>query len=131
MNAIATTLGVRVSVTSRWLPERSDPARHAWLFTYEIKIENVGEDVVQLVSRHWVIENALGKIEEVRGPGVVGETPVLGPGEGFIYQSFCPLDTQVGSMRGTFQMRTLSGEGAATFDAEVPHFTLFVPSALN
>jgi len=131
MTATAITQGVRVTVESRWLPERSDPERHAWLFTYEISIENVGEDIVQLLSRHWIIENAHGKTEEVRGPGVVGETPVLAPGQGFSYRSFCPLNTEIGSMRGTFQMRTVSGDGEAKFDIEVPHFALFVPSALN
>lgn len=127
----ATTHGVKVDVKSRWLPERSAPDRHAWLFAYQITITNVGTRIVQLVSRHWIIENAHGKAEHVRGPGVVGETPILGPGQSFTYTSFCPLDTPVGSMRGTYQMIYPEDRGAEGFDAEIAPFTLAVPSALN
>ncbi|MCC6624061.1 MAG: Co2+/Mg2+ efflux protein ApaG [Deltaproteobacteria bacterium] len=127
----ATTNGVRVDVKSRWLPERSAPDRHAWLFAYQITITNVGARIVQLVSRHWIIENANGRVEHVRGPGVVGETPILGPGQSFTYTSFCPLDTPVGSMRGTYQMVYPEDRGEPGFDAEIATFTLAVPSALN
>jgi ApaG protein len=129
MTNSATTRDIRVSVESEWVPERSQPQRNAWFFTYLILIENLGDDVVQLISRHWIIENAVGRSEEVRGPGVVGETPVLGPGESFQYRSFCPLDTPVGSMRGTYQMRRL--DDGQLFDIEIPVFTLAMPSALN
>lgn len=130
MPSKATTRGICVSVESHWLPERSNPARNAWFFTYDIVIENQGDEVVQLLSRHWIIENANGRSEEVRGPGVVGETPVLAPGEAFNYRSFCPLDTPVGSMRGTYQMQRVGGDGAL-FDIDIPVFTLAVPAALN
>ncbi len=126
----ATTRDVRVDVKSQWLPERSQPSRGQWLFTYRVTLTNVGHETVQLVSRHWIITNAHGKIEEVKGPGVVGETPVLAPGQSFTYQSFCPLDTPIGSMRGTYQMIVVDRPGD-TFDAVIAPFTLAVPSELN
>ena len=126
----ATTEGVEVQVQSRYLPDRSNPSREQWFFTYHVTIRNVGSRPVQLVSRHWIITNARGEIEEVKGPGVVGETPVLAPGQAFTYQSFCPLDTQIGSMHGAYQMVTLDGTNTR-FDAAIAPFTLAVPSALN
>jgi ApaG protein len=131
MAATATTHGIRVDVTSEFIPERSSAARRAFFFTYVVRIANVGEDVVQLVSRHWHIENGRGQREEVEGPGVVGETPVLAPGEAFEYRSFCPLDTEFGAMHGTYRMRTLQGGGAPEFDVEIPRFLLAAPTALN
>jgi ApaG protein len=128
--SVATTRGVRVEVAAQWLPERSNPAKNQWFFTYRVRLVNMGEETVQLVSRHWLIENGHGRIEEVRGPGVVGETPILDPGQSFTYQSFCPLDTPIGSMRGTYQMRVIGRDGD-TFDAEIAPFTLACPSALN
>lgn len=130
MRSSTTTNGVSVEVESEWLPERSNPARNQWFFTYRVRITNVGTQTVQLVSRHWIIENGNGRVEHVRGPGVVGETPVLGPGQSFTYQSFCPLDTPIGSMRGTYQMIVPEDVGAA-FDATIAPFTLACPSALN
>lgn len=129
--SIAVTNGVKVDVRSRWLPERSDPGRRTWFFAYQVTITNEGERIVQLVSRHWVISNADGRIEHVRGPGVVGETPVLGPGQSFTYTSFCPLDTPVGAMHGEYQMVYPEDRGEPGFDAVIAPFTLAVPSALN
>jgi ApaG protein len=83
---------------------------------------------VQLVSRHWIITDGDGRTEEVQGPGVVGEQPVLQPGESFEYSSFCPLPTKIGSMHGTYQMVTAAG---SRFDAEIAPFSLAVPTALN
>jgi ApaG protein len=99
-----------------------------YFFAYRIRIANTGEETVQLVSRHWVITDGEGRVEHVRGPGVVGEQPVLEPGESFEYTSFCPLPTPIGSMHGTYQMVTAGG---AAFDAEISPFSLAVPTALN
>jgi ApaG protein len=124
----ATTRGVRVEVRSAYLPERSSPADSQYFFAYRIRITNTGEETVQLISRHWVITDGDGRVEHVRGPGVVGEQPVLDPGEAFEYTSFCPLPTPIGSMHGVYQMVTAGG---STFDAEIAPFSLAVPTALN
>ena len=124
----ATTRGVRVRVHPRFHPERSDAASSYWFFSYTVEIANVGETPVQLVDRHWVITDANGEERHVRGPGVVGETPRLAPGERFRYTSFCPLDTSLGAMHGTYGMRTEAGE---VFDAVVAPFTLADPAQLN
>jgi ApaG protein len=124
----ATTRGVRVEVRSAYLPERSFPADSQYFFAYRIRITNTGEETVQLLSRHWVVTDGDGRVEHVRGPGVVGEQPVLEPGEAFEYTSFCPLPTPIGSMHGTYRMVTAGG---STFDAEIAPFSLAVPTALN
>lgn len=126
----ASTEGVEVEVKGRYLPERSNPNRNQWFFTYHVSIRNAGTRTVQLLTRHWIITNAKGEIEEVKGPGVIGETPVLAPGDRFSYQSFCPLDTPIGSMHGSYQMVALDGSNER-FDATIAPFTLAVPSALN
>jgi len=123
-----TTRGVRVEVQSSYVPERSAPRDSRYFFAYKIRISNRSEETVQLLSRHWVITDGDGNVEHVRGPGVVGEQPVLEPGESFEYTSFCPLPTPIGSMHGTYQMVTASG---GRFDAEIAAFSLAVPSALN
>jgi ApaG protein len=123
-----TTRGVRVMVQSAYLPERSCPPDSQYFFAYRIRISNAGEETVQLLSRHWVITDGEGRVEHVRGPGVVGEQPVLEPGESFEYTSFCPLPTRIGSMHGTYQMVTAGG---SAFDAEIGPFSLAVPTALN
>lgn len=117
----ATTRGVRVEVQSAYIPERSQPDRGVFFFAYHIRITNEGEETVQLLSRHWIITNGNGKIEEVKGPGVVGEQPVLETGESFEYSSFCPLNTSSGTMQGTYQMSTEDGE---TFEAQIAPFLL-------
>ena len=123
-----TTRGVRIQVRAQFIPERSSPPESEYFFAYRIRISNEGDETVQLVSREWIITDADGKVETVRGPGVVGEQPVLGPGESFEYTSFCPLKTPIGSMHGTYQMTT---SGGSTFDAEIAPFSLAVPNALN
>ena len=123
-----TTRGIRVQVKSTYLSERSSPREGQYLFQYQVRISNVGSETAQLVSREWVITNAEGEVERVKGPGVVGEQPVLAPGGSFEYSSFCPLKTAVGSMHGSYQMVTSGGEA---FDAVITAFTLAVPHALN
>ncbi len=125
----ATTRGVTVEVRSRYLEAHSDPASARWFHAYQVTISNHGSTPVQLVSRHWIITNSHGVQEHVRGAGVVGEQPRLAPGEAFRYTSGCPLDTEVGTMHGSYQMKEL--ETGETFDATVAPFTLAVPYALN
>ena len=124
-----TTRGVRIMVRPRFIPEQSDPDNGQWLFAYHITISNTGEHTVQLISRHWVITNGEGKVEEVRGPGVVGYQPVLKPGEQFEYTSGCPLTTPVGTMHGEFNM--VLPDSGEKFDARIDPFRLAVPKALN
>jgi ApaG protein len=123
-----TTNGIRVQVETRYLPEQSSPRDSQYLFAYRIRISNEGGETAQLISRHWVITDADGHVEQVQGPGVVGEQPVLGPGSSFEYTSFCPLRTSVGTMQGTYQMVRTNGDG---FDAVIAPFTLATPNALN
>ena len=123
-----TTRGIRIQVQSKYLAERSSPRDEQYLFAYQVRISNVGTETAQLVSREWIITSAEGDVEHVKGPGVVGEQPVLAPGGSFEYTSYCPLKTAVGSMHGTYQMVTGDGE---TFDAQIAPFTLAVPNALN
>jgi len=115
------TRGVRVHVEAHFAPEHSDPRRREWFFLYTITIKNEGRHTVQLINRHWIITDAHGKIEEVRGPGVVGKQPTLQSGESFEYTSGCPLRTSFGSMHGSYEMVTESGE---RFLAEIPAFAL-------
>ena len=124
----AVTNGIRVQVRCLYLEERSDPAHHHWMYAYRVTISNEGDTAARLVSRHWIITNAHGVQDHVQGPGVVGETPNLEPGESFEYTSGCPLDTAMGTMHGTYQM--VDPEGG-TFDAEVAPFTLAEPFAVN
>ncbi len=124
----ALTRNVHIQVESRYSPDHSDPARQEWFFLYTVVITNRGESTVQLMNRHWIITNATGDVEEVRGPGVVGRQPVLRPGESFEYTSGCPLKTPFGSMRGTYEMVTENGE---MFLAEIAAFALSEPSMLH
>jgi ApaG protein len=124
----AVTQGVRVRVQSQYDPSRSRPHQNQWFFLYTVRISNESSATVQLLSRHWIITDATGHVEEVRGPGVVGEQPVLGPGQSFEYTSGCPLTTPFGSMHGTYQMATGGGE---RFDATIASFTLSEPHALH
>ena len=123
-----TTRGIRVQVTSTYLPERSSPRDCQYLFAYHIRISNVGSETAQLVSREWIITTADGEVERVKGPGVVGEQPVLTPGSSFEYTSYCPLKTSVGSMQGSYQMMTADGE---KYEAQIAPFTLAAPHALH
>ena len=122
------TRGVRVRVKSQYDPSRSRPNQQQWFFLYTIQISNEGAETVQLISRHWVITDANGTVEEVQGPGVVGEQPVLATGQSFEYTSGCPLTTPFGTMHGTYQMTTTSG---VRFDAQIAAFTLSEPHALH
>ena len=121
-----TTRGLLVRVRPEYLPDQSDPAERRWVWGYQIEVENRGEETVQLLNRHWLITDAAGKVEEVRGPGVVGEQPTLKPGEAFRYASGCPLGTPSGSMVGEFEMVT---EGGEHFDIAVPPFSLDLPDS--
>jgi ApaG protein len=124
----AVTQGIRVQVESHYHPERSRPAEEEWFFSYAIKIRNEGTRTVQLLTRHWIITDANGHVQEIRGPGVVGQQPLLSAGQSFEYTSFCPLKTSFGTMHGTYQMVTDSGE---KFDAEIAPFPLGEPHSIN
>jgi ApaG protein len=120
----ATTRHIRVQVKPQYVEEQSAPDNRRYFWAYTIEITNTGEETVQLQSRYWHITDETGRVEEVRGPGVVGETPVLKPGDMFRYTSGCPLTTPSGIMRGTFQMTTSTGE---PFPIEIPAFSLDRP----
>ena len=124
----ALTNGIRVTVSTVYVPSQSAPTAHRYVFAYTIRIANEGSQTAQLRSRHWVITHGTGKVEEVRGPGVVGQQPVLKPGDHFEYTSGCVLDTPRGSMRGSYQMQVPDG---ASFDADVAQFELAMPHSLN
>ena len=127
-NRPVTTRGIQIQVRSEYVPSRSSPRESSYFFQYHVRIANVGDETAQLVSREWIITNADGEVERVKGPGVVGEQPVLPPGGSFDYTSFCELKTPVGSMHGSYQMVTSGGE---RFDAIIAPFTLAVPNSLN
>ncbi len=122
------TEGIRVTVRSAFRPDRSEPDKKRWLFTYTVRIANEGEALAQLVARHWVITDANGDRQEVVGEGVVGHQPRLAPGEEFEYTSFCILETPHGSMHGSYRMVRADG---STFDARIDPFPLLVPGAVN
>jgi ApaG protein len=124
----AVTQGIRVTVNSFYLAERSSPTNAQYAFAYTVRIANEGENTAQLRSRHWIITDGDGKIQEVRGDGVVGAQPVLKPGQHFEYTSWCMLPTPHGSMHGSYQMVT--GEGVE-FDANIAPFPLALPYSLN
>ena len=124
----AVTRGIRVHVTSQYSPERSQPSKNQWFFLYTIEISNEGTETVQLVTRHWIITDASGHVEEVKGPGVVGQQPVLAPGEAFEYTSGCPLTTPFGMMQGTYQVVNQDGE---QFDVEIAQFQLSEPYTVH
>ena len=119
---------VEIKTVSRFLPEQSDLSANRYVFAYHITISNRGEQTVQLLTRHWIITDAEGKVQEVQGAGVVGEQPVLQPGQQFEYTSGCTIDTPVGTMKGSYQMVT--GDGAR-FDAPIAEFTLAMPRTLH
>ena len=119
---------IQVSAESFYLEEQSDPAQNRYVFAYTVTLQNQGSVAARLLERHWIITDANGKIEEVRGEGVVGEHPHLRPGEGFRYTSGAILETVVGSMRGSYQM--IADDGTR-FDAEIPPFVLSIPRTLH
>jgi len=124
----ATTDGVTVRVSVSYLPEQSEPERGRWFWAYHIRLENDGDESVQLLTRHWVITDGRGARHSVEGEGVVGEQPVIEPGASFDYVSGCPLATPSGAMQGTYRMVR---ENGAIFDVEIPRFALLAPAVLH
>lgn len=121
----ANTRGIVVSVEPAYLEEQSSPENSQYVWAYRVTIENQGQETVRLLSRHWMIMNARGELTEVKGLGVVGEQPVLNPGESHTYTSGAPLNTPSGMMGGTYQMESGSGE---QFNVEIPTFSLDRPN---
>jgi ApaG protein len=124
----AVTRGIRVQVQARYLPERSQPEESQWLFVYQVRIANEGDHPARLIGRHWIVTDANGDVEVYKGEGVVGEQPLLAPGEFFEYTSGCPLKTSTGLMRGTYQMVTEDGDH---FDVEIATFALHEPYTIH
>lgn len=125
----AVTRKVRVTVVSEYAPARSAPSDSQWFFLYTITIANEGTETVQLLTRHWIITDGSGHVEEVKGPGVVGQQPTLAPGETFTYTSGCPLTTPFGTMQGTYQM-VVAGS-TEEFDVTIAPFTLSEPYTVH
>ncbi len=126
-----TTQAIRVTVKPTYLDDQSAPADNHYVWAYEVEISNLGQEEVQLLNRHWQITDSLGRVQEVRGPGVVGEQPRLAPGESFEYTSGTPLATPSGIMVGSYEMQSASGR---RFDVAVPAFSLdspYQPKQLN
>jgi ApaG protein len=121
----ATTRGVIVRVSVSYLPEQSEPSRGRWFWAYHVRIENEGEQAVQLLTRRWIIIDGRGARHSVEGEGVVGEQPLIEPGSSFDYVSGCPLATPTGSMRGSYRMVAADGD---SFDVEIPRFALVAPA---
>lgn len=119
---------IAVSTSTQYVPDQSDESAERYVFSYTITIRNAGNATAQLISRHWVITDSRGQVQEVRGLGVVGAQPLLRPGESFEYTSGTSIATPVGTMRGTYQM---VGEDGSRFDAPIPEFTLSVPRVLH
>ena len=119
-----TTRAIRVSVQPSYLDEQSNPADHYFVWAYKVRIENQGTETVQLLNRYWHITDGYGRVQEVRGPGVIGKQPVLGPGESFEYTSGSPLSTPSGIMVGSYEMAVAGGE---RFEVDIPAFSLDIP----
>ena len=140
----ALTRGVEVQVRSFFVPEHSDTSANHYFFSYHIRIRNDGDRPVRLLSRHWIITDGNGRVEEVKGPGVIGQQPLISPGEEFEYESFCPLPTPTGTMRGSYQVLLGGSNGAAKsssgiridderelVDIEIPQFFLVEPNSFH
>ena len=121
----AITHQIVVTVEPQYMPDRSEPAKRQWFWAYTIEIENKSSRAVQLKRRHWIITDGRGVKQEVKGPGVVGEEPIIGPGESFRYTSGCPLDTPDGFMVGQY---TMIGEDGDSFLVDIPAFSLHIPA---
>lgn len=128
MDTDAAKNGIRVDVETAYREDQSDPAEPRYVFSYTITIRNEGRQSARLLTRHWIITDANGKVQEVRGEGVVGEQPYLQPGQGFRYSSGAILRTPVGSMQGSYQMLTDDGE---QFDTPIAPFRLAIPGVLH
>jgi len=124
-----TTNGITVSVETQYLPTHSDPRGMKFIFGYHITIENGSPFIVQLLRRHWVIQHADGRLREVEGEGVIGEQPVLNPGDSHEYSSFCDLDTDIGRMHGTYLM-SRHNDGSL-FEVAIPEFRMVAPFRMN
>lgn len=122
---VATTAGITVRVSVNFLAEQSEPARGRWFWAYHVRIENGSDDTVQLLTREWRISDGRGHRHEVRGEGVIGDQPVIGPGESYDYVSGCPLNTPTGAMEGSYGMVDEAGRG---FDIAIPRFPLIGPA---
>jgi ApaG protein len=120
--------GIEINTRTKYLEMRSDPANSSYAFTYTISIRNHREESVKLLSRHWIITDQNNKIEEVTGKGVVGQQPVIQPGESFEYSSGTLIGTEIGDMRGSYTMETADGE---QFEAPIPLFVLAIPSMIH
>ena len=120
----ATTRAIQVTVTPAYQEEQSSPGENRYVWAYHVRIENHGTETVQLLNRYWHITDSIGHVEEVRGPGVVGEQPVLRPGEAYEYTSGCPLSTPSGIMLGSYEMQNSDG---SQFEVEIPAFSLDSP----
>ena len=127
----STTRSIRVSVEPIFLEDQSSPSDDHYVWAYQVKIENAGDETVQLLNRYWRITDAMGRVQEVQGEGVVGEQPTLRPGQAFEYTSGTPLGTPSGIMVGSYEMETATGE---RFDIDIPAFSLdspYQPRRLN
>ena len=119
---------IEIQPVPQFIPEQSDPDDSRYVFAYTITIRNCGELPAQLIARHWIITDANNEVQEVRGLGVIGNQPLLKPGESFEYSSGCALATPVGTMKGSYQM---VGEDGTRFEAEIPEFVLAIPRVLH
>jgi len=126
--SVVTTNGIRIAVVPKYMAAQSNPMAQQWLWSYQVTISNETKRSVRLLTRHWIIVDANGKEEHVEGVGVVGETPLIEPGQAHVYSSFCPLRTPFGTMRGSYGMVTEDGDA---FRADVAVFTLVTPQAVN
>ena len=126
--AISKTYQITVTAAPQYVPDQSDLDAERYVFAYTITLENTGTVAAQLISRHWLITDGNSNVQEVRGLGVIGEQPLIRPGEKYEYTSGCQLDTPVGVMRGTYQMMA---EDGTAFEAEIPAFTLSIPRVLH
>jgi len=125
---VTTTRGIKISVWPAYDENASRPGNMLFVYSYTILIENTGKDMVQLLNRHWIIRDAFGHVEEVKGSGVIGKQPLLQPGENFEYTSFCPIRTPSGSMEGSFEMRDSVNQ---KFEAPISRFELKTISLEN
>ncbi|MDQ3815820.1 MAG: Co2+/Mg2+ efflux protein ApaG [Armatimonadota bacterium] len=126
--SVLVTEGIKISVVSEYLADESNPEESRYLFSYQVTIANEGREAAQLLTRHWIIKDAENNVEEVRGDGVIRQTPVIEPGRSFTYSSWCQLRTEWGTMRGSYGMERPAGEG---FDVIIPPFCLMPHYLMN
>jgi ApaG protein len=128
MHMVKSSYAIDIRVQSRFLPDQSEPEAGRYVFAYTVSLRNAGATTAQLLARHWIITDGNGKIEEVRGDGVVGEQPSMRPGDGYEYSSGAVLATSVGTMRGSYLMEADDG---TRFEAQIPEFVLSIPRTLH